>query len=505
MFKQYLLSILFVVSGAAVCAQNGDFFLHTVERGQTVYSISRMYHVSENDVIRLNPGSETVIRDGQKLKIPQQSGSYVYHTIQPQETLYGVSKKYGMTGEDIMNVNPGLSVSTFLIGKIIRIPVNQVNTPINGDSEAVNTTNSLLNRIQPLKSVSPIKIALILPFDAKGKKDRRIVEYYEGFLLALKELKQKGVSVNLDVYDSGQGMTEIHSILKNSELKNVHLIIGGTSAQIPAISQFTRERDIPYVIPFTSDCDEPYYNPKIYQINTPQSYLYSKASLAFALKYRNENIFLVSNEEGNANKEDFISALKSDLQAQKVNFRTVSLSDVNLEKIELSPSKRNIFVPNDDTQNTLEKLIVMLKSIVEVSPEYSISPFGYTRWQIDAQKTMTDEFNKMNVIFFSGFYSNPLNEDVQTFYKTFYKWYGRPPVTAFPRYGILGYDTGMFFILAIDRYGASFENKIGSFKYNGIQTCFNFERVNNWGGFVNTGLYFVNYQSDFTIRQDVIN
>jgi hypothetical protein len=287
----------------------------------------------------------------------------------------------------------------------------------------------------------------------------------------------------------------------------VHLIIGGNAEQIRSISSFAREHDIQYVIPFTSDSDEPYYNPKVYQINTPQSYLYSKASLAFAEKYRDDNIFIVSNEHGNSNKEDFIKSLKIDLQSRKVNFHTVSLTDVNLEKLEfkLSSVKKNIFVPTDDSPSTLETLIVSLKSVVEARPEYYVSPFGYTRWQIDAQKTITDEFNRLNVTFFSGFYSNPLSEEVQVFYKTFYKWYSHPPANAFPRYGILGYDTGMFFIHAIDRYGASFEDKIGGFKYNGIQTCFNFERVNNWGGFINTGLYFVKYNSDFSIQQNVIN
>src|SRR5215468_9750867 len=85
--------------------QDDNYFLHTVERGQTVYSIAAMYNVSVDDVYRLNPESRQKIRIGEKLKIPQESGSYIYHTIQPQETLYSLAQRYQMKGEDIIAVN----------------------------------------------------------------------------------------------------------------------------------------------------------------------------------------------------------------------------------------------------------------------------------------------------------------------------------------------------------------------------------------------------------------
>ena len=180
--------------------QDNPFFLHTVERGQTVYSISVMYNVSTDEIYRLNPESQKVIRIGDTLKIPQESGSYIYHTIQPKETLYALSQKYHMKGEDIIAANPGLSVETFLIGKIIRIPTNKVTTPPQGGNDIAGKTNSLLSQVYPLKEVNTLKIALLLPFGLKENTNvqnapkNRMVEYYEGFLLALKEMKKAGIS-----------------------------------------------------------------------------------------------------------------------------------------------------------------------------------------------------------------------------------------------------------------------------------------------------------------------
>ena len=50
---------------------NTGFFLHTVEKGQSLYSIANMYSVSIEDIVRLNPQCNEQIRAGQALKIPQ--------------------------------------------------------------------------------------------------------------------------------------------------------------------------------------------------------------------------------------------------------------------------------------------------------------------------------------------------------------------------------------------------------------------------------------------------
>ena len=70
-----------------------EYFMHTVTQGQGLYSISRMYGVTEDDIIKLNPGSEKVIRTGQELRIPnrQQPASGKFHTNQKGETLYRLS------------------------------------------------------------------------------------------------------------------------------------------------------------------------------------------------------------------------------------------------------------------------------------------------------------------------------------------------------------------------------------------------------------------------------
>ena len=494
--------------------QDDHFFLHTIERGQTVYSISLMYGVSVEDVYRLNPESRKGIRAGDILKIPQESSSYLYHTIQPQETLYGLSQTYHMKGEDIIAANPGLSVATFTIGKIVRIPTNLVTSPMKGGNEAANSshTNSLLSQASPSREVNTIKIALLLPFgteDTTVQKtvQNQVVEYYEGVLLALGNLKKERIAINLQAYDIGSDTKKIPALLKGKEMKDIDLLIGGLSDdQIKLLSRFAKENSIPYVIPFTSS-NEPLNNPDVYMINTPQSYLYSKASLAFINKYGNDGaIIFVSDETGTSNKKEFTDLLKQDLQDKNISYKTVALGTNSYNDVTalLNRNQMNVVVPSDDSPETLSRLIPLLESIIENQPDVSMSLFGYPKWQSQSARYSSDFF-RLNTTFYTLFYADPTSQDIRDFYSIFYKWYTRVLDNSFfPKFGILGYDMGMYFIRLIHTYGSPFYSHINDLKYKGVQTDFHFERINNWGGFINTNMYLVNYNPDYSITKTLI-
>ena len=46
--------------------------------------------------------------------------------------------------------------------------------------------------------------------------------------------------------------------------------------QVKPVAEFAKKNNIRLVVPFTSKGNEVFSNPAIYQINTPQSYLYSE-------------------------------------------------------------------------------------------------------------------------------------------------------------------------------------------------------------------------------------
>jgi len=90
--------------------------------------------------------------------------------------------------------------------------------------------------------IKPIKVALLLPFsiniDAFNEekenensivpyfKKKPFFEFYQGFLLALKTLKEQGYKINLAVFDTENNSKTIQGILKNPRFKETELIIG---------------------------------------------------------------------------------------------------------------------------------------------------------------------------------------------------------------------------------------------------------------------------------------
>ena len=81
----------------------------------------------------------------------------------------------------------------------------------------------------------------------------------------------------------------------------------------------------------------------------------------------------------------------------------------------------------------------------------------------------------------------------------FRRWYGKDMMDRYPKYGMLGFDTGYFFLSGLSRYGSALEDNVGRINLVPMQTGFKFQRVNNWGGFVNKKVFFVRFCKNYEI------
>ena len=563
---------------------NDNIFYHTIERGQTVYSIATMYGVTVDDIYRLNPESRESIKAGATLKIPQRDAgsaslekteeNFLYHTIQPKETLYSLSIRYAVPVPDIIEANPGLSTSTFTIGKTIRIPATPIESlptkevktvtkeieytiekketmyricrkfnvssaelikrnpklkdgvkagmvikiPVETKDVVTETApvmherdvNALLTAPREIKRVNMIKVALLLPFMTNEKTPSantlRFIEYYEGMLLAVDSLRNSGGSIELSVFDTGNGTKKLKEVLKDDALKEANLIIGAVyNDQIGPVAEFAEKNNIKYVIPFTSKNDDVLSNANIFQVNTPHSYLYAKASQAGCDLFANDNVILLK-VPGTEEKTDFIKAFKAEMKQRNIPWRELTYSaetfPTDMEAL-LSKEKRSVIVPTSGTLEALNKFKSPLRMLSETKPEYNITMFGYPEWQTYTRECL-DDFFALNTYIYSNFYADNLAPEVSDFYSKYKTWYSKSLINYFPKYGILGFDTGMFFFDAIRKYGSNFENNLGKIRYKGIQTCFDFERVNNWGGFINTNIFIVHYQNDYNVTRSEV-
>jgi len=113
-----------------------DFYIHEVKKGQTLYAIARAYHVKLDEVQYYNQGLTHDLEIGQKVKIPAfapgsekstdaNNSGYIMHKVRPQATLYSLSKEFEVSVDEIMDANGGLPEG-LKEGTFIKIPRSQI-------------------------------------------------------------------------------------------------------------------------------------------------------------------------------------------------------------------------------------------------------------------------------------------------------------------------------------------------------------------------------------------
>lgn len=107
---------MFQADSVGVEEENGKkFVLHKVEQKETLYSLSRRYNVSVQQIIDSNPQAEQGLNIGQIIRVPRNaaeypSPSYVsvdekIHVVKPKETIFSISKMYDVSIDDLKRWN----------------------------------------------------------------------------------------------------------------------------------------------------------------------------------------------------------------------------------------------------------------------------------------------------------------------------------------------------------------------------------------------------------------
>lgn len=96
------------------------YYIHKVEKGQSLYAIAKTYNMDVNSILAENDEAIDGLKPGQELKIPFESllpkqstsidtNKYVYHKIAKGETIYGITKKYNIDEKKLASYNPSIN------------------------------------------------------------------------------------------------------------------------------------------------------------------------------------------------------------------------------------------------------------------------------------------------------------------------------------------------------------------------------------------------------------
>ena len=198
-----------------------NFLVHKVEKGQSLYAISKKYNVELKLLIDENPGSIDGIKQGQDLLIPiidkQQNNNqtttnitdtagYITHKLMPNENISGVSRKYNLTENELKTLNPFIS-NGIKEGQILKIKkrtsliiTEENNTPFTttSDSDFVWYTSlkkdSLIHVARKFK-ISESKIQRLNKWSYREFQKNKILSPGQKIRLHQKNIKKQSISL----------------------------------------------------------------------------------------------------------------------------------------------------------------------------------------------------------------------------------------------------------------------------------------------------------------------
>ncbi|HPF11645.1 MAG TPA: LysM peptidoglycan-binding domain-containing protein [Flavobacteriaceae bacterium] len=251
---------------------NGDAVMtqiHEVQPKETFYGIARKYGISIAELKALNPDLNEQLPIGTKIKVPLASVTesalieedrFDFYEVQPKEGFYRLKVKLGLTQEEIIALNP-YAKEGLKEGMILKIP-REVSEGLVLEANKVDLEKTISN-------TATKRIALMLPFQLKEiEKDsldqnesilkhnrtlRIALDFYSGVLLATEFAKDKGVSVNLQVFDTEGNSNKVKSILATHDFSSIDAVIGPLlSKNVTIVASELRSDNIPVVSPLSN-------------------------------------------------------------------------------------------------------------------------------------------------------------------------------------------------------------------------------------------------------------
>lgn len=147
-------------SHSIVYINGAKYYVHTVKAGETLYSLSKIYGVDLESITKHNPSAVDGLKLDQTLKIPvaqqvsvvekkKKKRDFEYHTVAAGETLYSISKRYAVSIETILADNAEVDPAHISIGTQLYIRRSKM-----GQSSTTQVQNEWENYKNNLNSVT---------------------------------------------------------------------------------------------------------------------------------------------------------------------------------------------------------------------------------------------------------------------------------------------------------------------------------------------------------------
>ncbi|MBQ2170646.1 MAG: hypothetical protein II448_02780, partial [Paludibacteraceae bacterium] len=220
-------------------------YKYEVEKGIGLYRVGVNFNVPQSEIIRMNPQlKQRGLHFGETILIP--SGRRV---VRQTEAV--------VVKTEVRDLPPQ---PTPVIVEQKETPIVADKTPANADTLPLAIDTILTIDTLPLPEKQVIELALMLPFESQQIKRstnaEKMLEFYQGALLALHELQNDSTIYRLRVYDTERSERRVNALCDSTLLDSVRGILGLVyPIQIERMTSWATIHNVPLLVPFSNDLE----------------------------------------------------------------------------------------------------------------------------------------------------------------------------------------------------------------------------------------------------------
>jgi len=450
-----------------------SYYIHTIKRGQTLYMISKAYGVEVNELIGENPQVKNGIKADEKIRIPI-SGQKIVEQVKNQIP----------TNE--AKVQPAENQSAAILVKTKQTDSADILT------NPCGTDSTMKRRVFQVALMLPLYLGELDQINTDPKstepeatiKSFQFIQFYEGYRIAVDSLVKTGLRIKLWIYDVDKDTGKTRQVLKKPELRKMDLIIGLLyTLNFQIVADFAEKYKINIVNPISERSNVIAGHPNVFKMQPAKKSRMDIMAAYMSTAFTGGQVMMVHN--GQYQDHELQDQLKKACQDGQLQVQEVEGQEAAISK--LQKDRENYLVVFSESP---AYILDLTRGLFELHNDYPISIVGLPDWsQLEGLETdyLVSLKAHMEVPWFIDYHAAKVKKFIHTFSDT-YKT--DPDPLAFK-----GYDAGFYFLSALMKYGPDFQRCIGEYKMKGLQATFDFARTSKTGGFENRRWEIFKYEN----------
>jgi LysM repeat protein len=496
-----------VESNKQVEVTNED--VYTVMPKETLFGVSKKFGVTIDALKTANPQLENGMKAGMQLVIPKpvevsEIPNYKLHTVVKDDTVYNLTKRYGVSEADLFALNPQLKEGLKL-GMTLKIATSELPETNEINKNVVEFNNKIGTFKENLHLNRQINLAIILPYKLNSLPDSLLndsfaknnllniaIDFHMGSKIAIDSLKSKGLKVNVSYFDSENSEQKLQILLnRNQNFNSKDLIIGPLFFDNAYwISQRTKT---PVLVPTYSKKQETLSRQNLIKTAPNASLNQHKLLAHLQAIYSGENIVIVNDglAETQTQLWQIVNKIKSFKNSPTVSVIKPEKGYINRTYLssKINNSTKNwVIIISDDNVTTS----ATLNGLKVVPEDTEITLFALNKGK-NYDTIDNNLLAKFNFTFPTSEFIDTDSEYINNFYNAYFK-----ETNAFPsKYALRGFDTTYDAIVRLASENGV-EEGLSAGKSTRTISTFEYAKTSN-GGFENNGLFLIQYNKDLSV------